>query len=191
MNCGPFARTGLELDLNFLMFIALGCFVIGLAMLFARHRGRQQAAAVVLAVALIVCAASLTPAAPSVAASPPCDAPANSLTVIQTSIMADLAPGIAPVPIAGIVVNNGADSTHIAAVKVEITSVAPAAGDTDANCDASDYILLDSLMPVGHTLAPGALTPFAGASIGFANEPTIQDDCEHAVVHLRYTANPG
>ena len=48
---------------------------------------------------------------------------ANSLTVSQTSVMKGLAPGIAPVAIAGVVTNNGADSTDIIAVDVEITGV--------------------------------------------------------------------
>jgi hypothetical protein len=115
----------------------------------------------------------------------------NLLTVTQTSTMEGLAPGIAPVPITGYVVNNGPDSTHIDVVTVEITSVTTAAGMPAAACDATDYRLLHTTMAVDRTLDPdGGSAAFSGASIGFADKPVNQDACQRATVHLRYTANP-
>ena len=115
---------------------------------------------------------------------------ANSLTVSQTSVMEGLAPGIAPVAITGVVINNGADSTDIIAVDVEITGVITHPGAVPGPCDPSDYVLLDARMPVGRTLDPGGSIPFAGASIGFNDKSTNQDACKGATIQLGYTANP-
>jgi hypothetical protein len=116
--------------------------------------------------------------------------PINSLTITQTSVMQGLAPGVAPVPITGIVANISDDSTVITAIAVEITGVITAPGAAPGVCDASDYVLLNSLMPVGRTLGPGGWTEFAGASIGFNNKSTNQDTCQGATIELLYTANP-
>jgi hypothetical protein len=88
-------------------------------------------------------------------------------------------------------VNNGPDSTHIDVVTVEITSVTSAPGIPAAACDATDYRLQHTTMAVDRTLGPdGGSAAFSGASIGFADKPVNQDACQHATVHLRYTANP-
>lgn len=117
---------------------------------------------------------------------PPAD---NSLTITQTSVMDNLAPGVEPAEIAGLVVNNGPDSTFITAITVEITAVTKRAGAVDGTCDASDYVLLDTRMPVGRTLAAnGGSTDFSGAVIGFNNKSSNQDACQGATIALRYRA---
>lgn len=189
MNCGPLPRTGPD-DLGLLLTIVFACLVIGSALVVLARRRRRAPAT--LAVALLAGAALLLgPGAAVPAEAVDCVAADNSLTVIQTSTMAGLAPGVAPVPITGRVVNDGPDSTHIDVVTVEITSVTTAPGTPATACDASDYLLLDATMAVGRTLGPdGGAATFSGASIGFANEATNQDACRRATVHLRYTANP-
>jgi LPXTG-motif cell wall-anchored protein len=189
MNCDPLPRTGPD-DLGLLLIIALACLVVGAA-LAAVARRRRRAPATLVAVLLLGAAVLLGPGAAPPAAAVDCVAAGNSLTVTQTSTMEGLAPGIAPVPITGRVVNNGADSTYIDAVTVEITSVSTAPGTPAAACDASDYLLLDTTMAVNQTLGPdGGSAAFSGASIGFADKPVNQDACQRATVHLRYTANP-
>lgn len=112
---------------------------------------------------------------------------ANSLTITQTSTMADLAPGAAPAPITGLVVNHGPDSTFITAITVEISGVVRRPDAVAGPCDASDYVLLDERMPVGDTLAAdGGSIPFAGAAIGFNDKSTNQDACQGATIELRY-----
>ncbi len=189
MNCDPLPRTGPD-DLVLLLIIALACLVVG-AVLVVLARRRRRAPATLAAVLLVGVALLLGPGAAAPAEAVDCVAADNSLTVTQTSTMAGLAPGVAPVPITGRVVNNGPDSTYIDAVTVEITSVTTAPGTPAAACDASDYLLLDTTMPVGRTLGPdGGAAPFSGASIGFANKAINQDACQRATVRLRYTANP-
>jgi LPXTG-motif cell wall-anchored protein len=201
MNCDPLPRTGPD-DLGLILIIALACLVVGAAFVVLARR-RRRAPATLAAVLLVGAALLLGPGAATPAQAVDCvtvegspstdDAPGadNSLTVVQTSTMAGLAPGIAPVPITGRVVNNGPDSTHIDVVTVEITSVSTAPGTPAADCDASDYVLLDTTMAVDRTLGPdGGSAAFSGASIGFANKPVNQDACQRATVHLLYTANP-
>ncbi|WP_254896772.1 hypothetical protein [Amycolatopsis sp. Hca4] len=198
MNCYPLAYTGIGLNIGLLLIIAIGAVLLGAAMVFAtRHRRRRAraAAATLVVLSLVVVAFVVPPGAPAQASSSDCGANGattdNSLTVTQTSTMNDLAPGRAPVAIAGLVVNNSLDSTYITAVKVEITSVTVLGGAFPGPCDAGDYFLLNARMLVERTLGPGGSTPFTGASIGLKNKPTNQDACQLAVIHLLYTANPG
>ncbi|MET0694834.1 MAG: hypothetical protein ABWY56_12955 [Propionibacteriaceae bacterium] len=104
--------------------------------------------------------------------------------------MKGLAPGVAPVRITGLVVNNGTDDTYIKAIAVEISSVTQAAGSRRGQCDATDYILRDQSMPVEKALDPGGSTTFTGAFIGFSNKSVNQDACQRATIQLRYTAVP-
>jgi LPXTG-motif cell wall-anchored protein len=190
MNCDPLPRTGPD-DLGLLLIVALACLVVGAAVVVMARR-RRGARAALVAVLLVGAAVLLNPGAAAPAAAVDCVAADNSLTVTQTSTLEGLAPGVAPVPITGRVVNNGPDSTYIDVVTVEIMSVTTAPGTPAAACDASDYLILDTTMTVGRTLDPdGGSASFSGASIGFADKTVNQDACQRATVHLRYTANPG
>jgi hypothetical protein len=203
MNCEALAYTGTGVDLGLMLILALTCLVVGAVILVAnRHRG--GAAALVLLLLVGGTAVAVTVAAPAQALAAGCptgdDFPTggndtltggdNFLTVVQTSVMDGMAPGVVPVAITGIVSNNGTDSTYLTAVDVAITGVVLAAGSAPGTCDASDYVLLDARMPVGRTLEPGASTGFAGASIGFSDKVVNQDACQSATVQLRYIANP-
>lgn len=190
MNCDPLPNTGAGAAVGPILLIALGCLVLG-TILLALSRRRKTGVSAALAVLVVLSAAlALAPGTPAQAADSDCLTGNNSLTVTQTSSMLGLAPGVAPVPITGLVVNNGTDSTYLRAVDVEITGVTGRPGSPLGSCTAGDYVLLDTLMPVGRTLGPGGSTAFTGASIGFRNKTVNQDSCQHAVVHLLYTANP-
>ncbi|MFG6503588.1 hypothetical protein [Microbacterium sp. P05] len=188
MTCAPLAATGAELGFG-LVVVALAGLVIGVALLLVvRTRRGGMAGSLLLALA-VAAGLAIIPAPSAEASSSACESVDNTLTVVQTSTMAGLAPGIAPVAIVGRVTNNGVDSTYITAVQVEITGVT--VDGSAVACTAADFTLIDTVMPVGRTLDPGASATFSGAAIGFANAATNQDDCRHAAIHLRYTANPG
>lgn len=192
MNCDPLPNTGLGANLTLILTIASGCLVLGLVLVLASRRRHGRGGAVTFLVVLSIVGAALviprgTPARASTSA---CGTAQNSLTVVQTSAMDGLAPGLAPVPITGLVRNNGPDGTYVAAVTVEITSVEVRPGSHPGTCDAGDYVLLDTRMPVDQALAPGGSASFAGAAIGFDNKTVNQDACQQAVVHLLYTAMP-
>ena len=190
MTCEPLAFTGSGIQIGLLVTVAILCVVAGgVTLLMTRRRGR----AVTLTILVMLCGAgmSITTTSPAQADGvPDCPPAHNSLTVIQTSVMQGLAPGSTPLAIAGTVSNNGTDSTDILAVKVEIVGVVDDLGSAPGSCEMNDYYLLDPLMPVGRTLAPGGSTTFSGASIGLRNTPTNQDSCQGATIELLYTANP-
>jgi len=224
MTCDDLAYTGVGVQIGPLLILAIVCLFIGaLLLLMSRRRGRVVTAVLVLLIsgaAMAITAGTPIPAAadecPPIGSSPvsepipglPIDSlPAqrdprnNSLTIIQTSVMEGLAPGVVPVAITGIVTNNGADGTIIYEIEVEITAVGTIFGSGPGVCDSSDYFLatekyppnLDptrARMPVIKYLAPGGSTTFGGANIGFSNKSTNQDSCKGATIALLYTANP-
>lgn len=194
MNCYPLPNTGPSVNIGLFLIIAFGCLLLGTVLVLVTRRRRRTGATAALLILSVVCAGFLIPpGTPAQASNFDCgttDAQ-NSLTVTQTSTMDNLAPGRAPVAITGLVVNNSLDSTYITAVEVRITSVTVQPGSPPGACDASDYFLLGSTMAVKRTVGPGRSVPFTGASIGLGNKPVNQDACQHAAIHLLYTANPG
>ncbi len=189
MTCDSIAYTGPGVPLGLLLTIGVACLVVGaVVLLMTRRRGRVVTVALLLLISGAV--VSITAGIPTHALADDCPPVNNSLSVIQTSVMEGLAPGIVPVAITGIVWNNSTESTVITAVDVEIIGVRTGPGSVPGVCDPSDYVLLNSQMPVGQTLAPGGSTAFEGATIGFSNKSTNQDACKGATIELLYTANP-
>jgi hypothetical protein len=175
----------------FIAFVVLALLASGRLMLVARRssdRGTGVAASF-LALLVIGAAASLAPLTAAHAPGTGCTSAQPSLSITQTSTIDDLAPGRPPGPITGTIVTNGETSTYIASVTVQITSVTLAPGVEAGACAASDYTLVNALMPVKRMLRPGQSVPFSGASIGFASTTANQDACQGAVVQLLYTAN--
>jgi hypothetical protein len=188
MNCTDLAATGL--DLAPLLAVGAAILICGLVLLVVargRRRARTIGALTVLLALGLVCAPIGAPSAQAAEVDCVVDSPDNSLTIVQTSIVSDLAPDADPEAIAGRVTNNSADDTFIVDVTVSIHSVIQAAGAVAGECDATDYELFDPVMPVGAALAAGASTEFEGASIGFVNKETNQNACQRATVVLLYT----
>jgi hypothetical protein len=115
-------------------------------------------------------------------------ASAGKLVITQTSLDADLGPGRPAEPLVGLVVNHGSSATVITTITVTIASVAKAPGAAVGPCDATDYVIVDPVMPVGRTVAAGGSTTFRGATIGFRDKDTDQDGCQGARVALLYTS---
>jgi len=187
MTCDHLADTGATTIL-LIVVIALACLVAGTILALSTRRHRAVLAAAVLAI-VVTSAAMTMPVSTASAATSDCTFEGTSVSVIQTSTMDALAPGVAPAAIAGLVTNTSSDTVHVIAVDVVITSISVSPASDGTSCDATDYLLLDTQMPVGRTIAAGERTAFAGASIGFVNKPTIQDDCQNATVHLLYTVD--
>ncbi len=190
MSCDPLPVTGPGTDLGLLLLSAVVLLAVGVVVLGAVRARRRGAGTAMLVLLLVGASVAVLPASAAQAATSDCVTSEGSLTVIQTSRMAGLAPTVAPVAITGLVRNNGPDSTVVAAVDVAITAITTAPGRT-GTCDASDYVLLGTRMPVNQTLEPGGTAPFVGAAIGFRDKAINQDACQHATIHLRYTVVPG
>jgi LPXTG-motif cell wall-anchored protein len=191
MKCDPLPNTGLDAPVLALLVIGVVCVMVGIPILLRARRRHGRTTATLLVLLIVSCGAAMVLVQSSPALASPSDCTAdpglNSLTITQTSTMEGLAPGVAPADITGLVVNNGPDSTFITAIAAEIVSVTMEPAARPGTCDATDYVLLDSRMPVNRTLSPGGSTTFTGASIGFSDKSTNQDACKRATIHLRYT----
>ena len=196
MSCVLLASTGSSVAAP----IAVGgvLVVAGVLLVFITRGRRARTAVVTLLLIGGAFAVGITGESPAHAATPTCtSSPQPSpgagtggvLTIIQTSTITGLAPGVTPAAITGTITNSGATSVVVAAVTVRIAAVTKAAGAAAGTCDASDYILLDADMPVGRTLAPGESIGFAGALIGFNDTTVNQDSCRRAVVALSYVSS--
>ncbi len=187
MDCADLAATGL--DAGPLIFVGGAILLAGLLLMIVGRRRRGRAA--VLVVLLFALGAVWMPGqVPSAqAAAVDCvvdPGPDNSLTIVQTSTMAGLAPNVPPAAIEGRVTNVSTDDTSIGAIVVSILSVTKSVGASAGTCDATDYVIVDPRMLVGQPLAAGASVTFSGASIGFANKNANQDACQGATVTLLY-----
>ena len=197
MSCPVPASTGVPVLQVIVIGAALVVSGVVLLLLTRRSRGGRALFSGSLLVFVAVLASgghapqarADTPACP-VGAGPVSTAPASpaeaKLTVVQTSTMEGLAPGIAPVDITGIVTNVGVASTYVTDVTVRIAAVrAP----NNGRCSAIDYVLLDTVMPFAQTLTPGESGSFAGAKIGFRDRAINQDSCQRAVITLNYVTS--
>jgi hypothetical protein len=110
---------------------------------------------------------------------------ASDLTITQTSVISNLAPGVAPQTISGTVTNNASNSAYVNDVTVSIASVSGGAG----SCDATDYDLVSPVMHVGQDVASSGTASFTGATLAFHDKATPQDGCKGATVHLAYASN--
>jgi hypothetical protein len=116
---------------------------------------------------------------------------AAAVTVVQTSTVSGLAPGLAPQTLSGNFDNPNSGPVYITDVTASISSVTKDAGAPAGTCDASDYTLSNAVMNVGAEVPAGnAQGSWTGATIAFNNKPgTNQDACKGATVNLAYTAN--
>jgi hypothetical protein len=183
MDCTILAGTGSPL--LSLLAVAIALLIVGILLTVA-VRVRGGVGPVVVALLMLVACVLTTGvgSSPAVAQS---GCPA--LTIVQTSSMTELAPGVVPTAITGTITNHGTADAFVAAVTVSIVDVVTAPGAVVGRCDATDYLLLDVRMPVGRTVRAGEHTPFSGAAIGFNNTSVNQDACKNARVDLRYVSS--
>lgn len=114
-----------------------------------------------------------------------------AVTVVQTSTVSGLAPGLAAQTLSGNFTNPNSGPVYITSVTASISSVVKAAGAPAGTCDAGDYTLSNATMAVGAEIPSGtAKGSWTGATIAFNNKAgTNQDACKGATVNLAYTAN--
>jgi hypothetical protein len=190
MTCSILASTGLEFLPTLLLLLgAAGLLGVGIVLLSWRKIRSRRRLLVTCLLVLIGGSLAVTGAQGAMAATAGCaDPPAasNTMTITQTSVLAGLAPGIAPTAITGVVTNNSTDSTNVTAIAVSIEAVTTRTGAVGV-CVADDFVLIAPRMPVGQTLQGGGSATFGGASIGFNDTSVNQDACKSATVTLRYT----
>jgi hypothetical protein len=113
----------------------------------------------------------------------------TALTVVQTSAVTGLAPGLPAQTLSGKFNNPNSGPVHIATVTASIASVTDGAGNAITGCDSSDYTLANATMTVNADIPAGtAQGAWTGATLAFFNKASNQDACKNAVVHLAYSA---
>lgn len=198
MSCVNLASTGQPLD----VWLTVGVtFIVTGVLLALLARGQQGRTVAVLMLLLLVGAGLATGNAGrsvAVAAEPSCpptdpridsQISITQISITQISTITSLAPGVAPSPIIGRIVNNGSNDIFITAVTVSLATVTKVAGSAAGPCEESDYLLTSPSMPVGRTLPPGGSADFSGALLGFNNKATNQDACQGALLGLQYVAS--
>jgi hypothetical protein len=114
----------------------------------------------------------------------------SALTVVQTSTISGLAPGLQAQTLSGNFNNPNSGPVYVASVTASIASVTDAGGNAITGCDATDYTLASATMTVGAEVSSGnAKGAWTGATLAFNNKASNQDACKAAVVHLAYSAS--
>jgi hypothetical protein len=114
----------------------------------------------------------------------------DDITVQQTSVITNLAPGLPAQTLSGNFDNPNDGPVYVTSVTATIDSVTKAVGAPAGACTADDYTLSGATMAVGAQVPSGtAKGSWSGASLAFNNTGDNQDGCKGATVHLAYTAS--
>jgi len=111
-----------------------------------------------------------------------------ALVAQQTSVVEDMAPGVAAQGLSGNFDNANDGPVYVSTVTASIASVDKAAGAPAGTCDATDYTLTGATMNVNAQVPAGdGQGSWSGANIAFNNKASVnQDACKLAVVNLAY-----
>ena len=118
-------------------------------------------------------------------------ATSENITVNQTSVVADMGPGVAPQGLSGTFTNDSPGTVYVTTVTASISGVTKAGGAVAGTCDATDYTLTNAVVTVGADIAVGDPSGTWGTTdtplLSFNNKITNQDQCKLATVQLAYT----
>ena len=114
----------------------------------------------------------------------------SSITVNQTSTVANLYPGGAPQALSGDFTNPNASSVFVANVTAVVNPAFSSQADvTKPPCTAADFVIAGAA-PVATQIASGAnVGSWSGLTLQMINAATNQDNCKNVTVPILYTAN--
>jgi hypothetical protein len=188
--CADLAFTGLGYPVMELTAAAVVCIVIGIMLRSQSGMRGHRRRSIALLLALCVCVAvDIACPLPATAASADCSDTGVSLTITQSSNVNDMGPGMAMLPIVGVVTNIGSRSIVVQEVLVRVATVSKAPHAPSGSCKPRDYVVESPRMTVAQTLPPRGSVEFRGARIGFSDRIANQDACKGAIVHLAYDLN--
>lgn len=114
----------------------------------------------------------------------------SPLTVVQTSTITGLAPGLPAQTLSGTFTNPNSGPVYVSTVTASIASVTKAGGAPAGTCDATDYTLSNAAMTVNAEVLADDSSTWSGATIAFNNKASSnQDACKGATVNLSYTVS--
>lgn len=108
-----------------------------------------------------------------------------ALVINQTSVMADLYPGLPPQALSGTFTNPGQAPVRIGSVTAALSGITEATGA----CALDNFELVDPVMAVGGEIPVGEdVGTWGGATIRMLDTAQNQDGCRRARVQISYTA---
>ena len=113
----------------------------------------------------------------------------SALTVVQTSSITGLAPGLPAQTLSGTFQNPNSGPVHVTSVSVSVASVVKAVGAPAGTCDATDYVITGSPLAINAEVLADDSSTWSGPQIAFVNKATNQDGCKGATVNLAYSAS--
>jgi len=113
----------------------------------------------------------------------------SGLTVLQTSVVTGLAPGLPAQTLSGTFQNPNSGPVYVSSVSVTISSVVKAVGAPAGTCDATDYVITGSPLTIDAEVLANDTSTWSGPQIAFVNKASNQDGCKGATVNLAYSAS--
>jgi hypothetical protein len=113
----------------------------------------------------------------------------SALTVVQTSTVSGLAPGLPAQTLSGTFLNPNSGPVYVSSVSVSISSVVKAVGAPSGTCDATDYVITGSPVAINAEVLANDTSAWSGPQIAFVNKASNQDGCKGATVNLAYSAS--
>lgn len=108
----------------------------------------------------------------------------SAVTVVQTSTITGLAPGVGAQTLSGNFDNPNAGPVYVGAVSATVS------GTDKTGCTASDYTIAGNAPVNAQVPAGSGVGSWSGLTIAFNNKPAVnQDACKNAVVSLAYTSS--
>lgn len=112
----------------------------------------------------------------------------SNILPVQTSVVSDMRPGDTAQALSGNFTNGDDGPVYVGTVTASISSVTIAAGAAAGTCDASDYTLAGTVMPVNAEVPVGFRQgAWTGATVQFNDKASNQDACKGAIVNFAYT----
>jgi hypothetical protein len=113
----------------------------------------------------------------------------SAVTVVQTSTITGLAPGLPAQTLSGTFNNPNSGPVYIGTVTVSISSVVKAVGAPAGACTSSDYALSNNPLTYNAEVLANDTSTWTGPAIAFNNTGSNQDGCKGATVNLAYAVS--
>jgi hypothetical protein len=114
---------------------------------------------------------------------------ASAVTVVQTSAVTGLAPGVSAQTLSGTFNNPNSGPVYVGTVTVSIASVTKAVGAPAGTCDNTDYTLSSNPLAYDAEVLANDTSAWTGPAIAFNNKASNQDACKGATVNLAYSVS--
>ncbi|WP_148614074.1 hypothetical protein [Nocardioides rubriscoriae] len=114
----------------------------------------------------------------------------TAVTVNQSTVITNLAPGVAAQTLSGTFDNPNSGPVYVGSVTITGLTVSKAGGAAAGTCDATDYTVGGTAVVNAEVPAGTAQGAWSGLTIAFNNKAgSNQDQCKGATVAIAYAAS--